>query len=194
MYSKKQIYRVMTVSAGTKTADYFSDILPRGHYEIMATASSAGEARRIFADNPADIVIINAPLPDDFGVNLAIDMADESTSGVMLLVKNELYEQVANKVEEHGILTLPRPNSRQAVLQAVQLLAATRARLKKYEDKAQDLQSRMEDIRLINRAKLLLMERLNMTEQQAHRFVEKSAMDHSIKRREVAEKIISMYD
>ena len=51
----------------------------------------------------------------------------------------------------------------------------------------------MEEIRIVNRAKLLLIEQLKMTEKEAHRYIEKHAMDRCVTRRDIAEKIISIY-
>ena len=51
----------------------------------------------------------------------------------------------------------------------------------------------MEEIRLVNRAKWLLIEELKMTEQEAHRYIEKQAMDRCVTKRVVAEQILSTY-
>lgn len=53
-----------------------------------------------------------------------------------------------------------------------------------------DVEPIVEEIRLINRAKLMLIERRAMTEADAHRFIVKTAMDRCVKKREVAEDII----
>ena len=51
----------------------------------------------------------------------------------------------------------------------------------------------MNEIRLVNRAKWLLISELNMTEANAHRYIEKQAMDRCVSRRQVAEEIIKTY-
>ena len=51
----------------------------------------------------------------------------------------------------------------------------------------------MEEIRLVNRAKWLLIGELNMTEQEAHRYIEKQAMDRCVTKRVIAEQILSTY-
>ena len=51
----------------------------------------------------------------------------------------------------------------------------------------------MEDVRLVNRAKWLLIGELNMTEKEAHRYIEKQAMDRCVTKRAVAEQILSTY-
>ena len=52
----------------------------------------------------------------------------------------------------------------------------------------------MEDLKIINRAKLLLVQQLKMTEAEAHRYIEKQAMDTCRKRRAIAENIIRAYE
>ncbi|MDD7579368.1 MAG: ANTAR domain-containing protein, partial [Treponema sp.] len=96
--------------------------------------------------------------------------------------------------EDSGVLTIARPNSRQAFYGALKLLTAVSAKLAKMEKKNRSLIEKMTDIRTVNRAKWLLIENLNMTENDAHHYIEKQAMDTRLSRREVAEGIIRTYD
>ena len=113
---------------------------------------------------------------------------------VILLVPGESYDQVCYKVEDDGVLTLGKPLSGQALQTAIRLATALRAKLQKLDKKNQALQEKMQDIRTVNRAKWLLMEQLRMTENEAHYYIEKQAMDMRLSRREVAENIIRSYD
>ena len=144
-------------------------------------------------ETSADIVIINAPLRDEFGTQLAQNLADDNLA-VILLVPGESYDQVCYKVEDDGVLTLGKPLSSQALQTAIRLATALRAKLQKLDKKNQALQEKMQDIRTVNRAKWLLMEQLRMTENEAHYYIEKQAMDMRLSRREVAENIIRSYD
>ena len=111
----------------------------------------------------------------------------------MMMVKNDVYEQVSFKVEEYGVLTLPRPCTAQQAFQTMKLLVATQQRLKALEQKTASLEEKMKEIRLVNRAKGLLMENLKFTEQEAHRYIEKAAMDNCKKKAEIAQNIINTY-
>lgn len=193
MATEKRKYRVLVADSGDKIYDYISQSLPRSDYDLILRAGDAGEARRMLLNAPVDIVIINTPLKDDFGTELALDLADGS-AGVLLLVKNELYDQICYKVEDSGVLTLGKPTSRQGFYSAVKLLTAMTARLSKLEKANHTLQEKMADIRVVNRAKWLLIEHHHMKEQDAHYFIEKQAMDTRLSRREVAENIIRSYD
>ncbi len=193
MAAVKRKARVLVAGSGDKVFAFISELLPSSGFEPMIRAGDAGEVRRLLLDSPVDIVIINTPLSDEFGVELALDLAEGAT-GVLLLVKNELYDQVCYKVEDSGVLTLGKPMSRQGFYSAVKLLCAMTARLSKMEKVNRTLQEKMADIRVVNRAKWLLIEHHHMKEQDAHYFIERQAMDTRLSRREVAENIIRTYD
>lgn len=193
MATGKMKYRVLVAGHGDKISDYISEILPSENYEPILRAEDAGQVRRMLLSTPVDIVIINTPLTDEFGVELALDLA-QGSMGVLLMVKNELYDQVCAKVEDYGVLTLGKPMSRQGFYSAVKLLTAMTARLARMEKQQKTLQEKMADIRIVNRAKWLLIEHLHMTEKDAHYYIEKQAMDTRLSRREIAENIIRTYD
>ena len=194
MYRGKDGLSVLIVSASIKAEDYLRDILSGGSFAPVASAKSVSEAKRLQLENQYDIVIINTPLPDDFGIEFAEQLCEDSSVGVLLFVKNELFEQVSCKVEDYGVLTFSRPGSRQSITQAVRLIAATHNRLAAFERKAVKLEAKMKEIRLINRAKWLLIDRFNMSEAEAHKYIEKTAMDNCVKRGEIAENIIRTYE
>lgn len=193
MTTPQPLHRVLVVSSGKQAFDYIADLLPKGEYDPITYVSSAGEAKRLLLTTDYDLLIVNTPLPDEFGTELALDYA-EGTLGVLLLCKSDLYEQVAYRVENCGVLTLPRPVTKQTFYTAIKLLVAMNARLCKLEKQNRSLKEKMADIRVVNRAKWLLIEHLTMTEQDAHYYIEKQAMDTRLSRREVAEGIIRTYD
>ncbi len=185
---------VLIVSGNEKGSDFIAEILPKTGFYPVTTVRSAGEAKRILVQTSFDIVLINTPLPDEFGTEFAIGLSAETYTGILLLVKSELFEQIAYTVEEYGILTVARPVSRQFLYETVKLSAATRRRLERMERRNQSLQEKMNEIRIVNRAKWALIQNLGMDEAQAHRYIEKLAMDTRAARREVAEDIIRTYE
>ena len=194
MYGDKSTVSVLIVSSSKNAEEYLREILSGGQFAPVVTASSVSEAKRKQLENQFDIVIINTPLPDDFGIEFAEELCEDSSVGVMLFVKNELFEQVSCKVEDYGVLTFAKPGTRQTITQAIRLLAATHNRLAAFERKAVKLEAKMKEIRLINRAKWLLIDRFKMTEEEAHKYIEKAAMDNCVKRGEIAENIIRAYE
>jgi response regulator NasT len=104
---------------------------------------------------------------------LAIDICGGSDAAVLLLVKSELYDDVYAKVVEYGVMTLSKPATVQMVSQTLRGLCATRERMRRIEEKHKTVEEKIEELRLVNRAKWLLIECLNMTETDAHRYIEK---------------------
>ena len=186
-------YSVLAVSASLKFVETLRTLLPEGRYGPVTVLHDAAAARRALAENSYDLVLINTPLPDEFGTRLALDAGESSSAGVLLLVKAEHCPDIEAQVSAHGVLTLAKPTSAQLFAQTLRLLCITRERLRGMEKKAVTLQEKMEEIRLVNRAKWLLIEELKMTEQEAHRYIEKQAMDRCVTRRAVAEQILSIY-
>ena len=193
MVFQERTYSVLVVSASAAFDRTVSDLLPRNDFWPVNMVTSCGEARRALLDKEYDIVLINAPLPDDFGMRLAIDVCSTSHAGVLLCVKNALYNDVYSKITPHGVLTLSKPTSLPMITHSLRVLCALRERLRKLEAKQQSVEERMEEIRLVNRAKWLLIQCLNMTEAQSHRYIEKQSMDTRVSKREVAQDIIKTY-
>ena len=193
MVFQERTYSVLIVTASDTFANSVMPLLPMTDYWPVTTVYSVSEARRRVVDTEFDIVLINAPLPDDFGMRLAIDTCNNSNAGVLLLVKSELYDDIYAKVVEYGVMTLSKPTSTQMVSQSLRVLCATRERLRKLEERQVSVDEKIEEIRLVNRAKWLLIECLSMTEADAHRYIEKQSMDLRISKREVAENIIKTY-
>ena len=193
MVFQERTYSVLVVSASAAFDRTVSDLLPRTDFFPVNMVKSCGEARRALLDKEYDIVLINAPLQDDFGMRLAIDVCSTSHAGVLLCVKSALYNDVYSKVTPHGVLTLSKPTSLPMITHSLRVLCALRERLRKLEAKQQSVEERMEEIRLVNRAKWLLIQCLNMTEAQAHRYIEKQSMDTRVSKREVAQDIIKTY-
>lgn len=119
--------------------------------------------------------------------------APEAVPGVLLLVRNDQFDDIYARVVSYGVLTLAKPTGMQMVAQNLRVLCATRERMRQMEAKQATVEERIEEIRLVNRAKWLLIECLGMTEPEAHRYIEKQSMDQRISKREVAESVIRTY-
>ena len=194
MVFQEETYRVLLVSASDRFDQAMRPLLPESQYFPVDRVTSCGQARRALLEAGYDLVIINAPLPDDFGMRLAIDQCLGTGAGVLLCVKSELYTGVSQKVTEYGVLTLAKPSPLGAVRQSLQILCATRARLKRMEARQASVEERMEEIRLVNRAKWLLIEHQGLTEEEAHRLLEKRSMDTRTGKGAVAREIIETYE
>lgn len=193
MSLKERVYSVLVISAKENFNASLQSLLPESKYAPVQIVSSVSLAKRVLLERSFDFVFINTPLPDDFGTRFAIEISGNKGTVILLLVRNEVYEEVCDKVTEYGILTLPKPASKQMVAHTLNFMAGIRERLRKLEKKSLSMEEKMKEIRLINRAKWVLIDELKMSEADAHRYIEKQAMDRRVSRREIAEEIISTY-
>ena len=193
MASGKNIYKVLVAGANDKTFALLQTLLPGSSYDPPLRAGSAGEAKRMALDYAVDIAILNAPMRDEFGAQLALDLARDNV-GVLLLVPGESFDGVRAQVEDEGVMALAKPLTRQTLEMGLHMITALRGKLLQMDRRNRALQEKMTDIRTINRAKWLLIEQLRMTESEAHYYIERQAMDTRLSRREVAENIIRSYD
>ncbi len=193
MSLEERLYSVLVVSAAEKLNIALSDLLPESHYQPVRIVTSVSAGERAWNERSYDFVLINSPLPDDAGIRFAIDAGHTGGAVVLLLIRGEMYDDVRDRVAEHGVFTIAKPLSRSVMTLALDWMASARERLRKLEKKTLSVEEKMEEIRIVNRAKWLLISELKMEEPQAHRYIEKQAMDRCVSKREVAEEIIRIY-
>ena len=190
---KQQAYSTLVVSASETFTSSLTALLTSSRCEPIHVADNIGAASRKLSSREYDFIIINSPLPDDSGIHFAIDSGAAGNAVVLLLVRSELHDEIYDQVYRHGVLTLPKPIVKSTFLTALNWMASLRERLRKSEAKALSVEDKMKEIRLVNRAKWLLIKELHMDEPQAHRYIEKQAMDTCTSKKEVAENLIRMY-
>lgn len=148
--------------------------------------------RSIDAEN-YDIIIISTPLEDEFGLDLAAELHKKTSAALIILTKGELAEEVQSKVKFTGAYVIGRPCTKSALLQAIKFAEVAGESLKRLTEEKNRLERQLEDIKIINKAKACLMEYLKLTEEQAHRQIQKQAMDLRKTQKQVAEDILLMY-
>jgi response regulator NasT len=186
--------RVLVVSSTAKGAESLSSLIREyeGYIDI-ATSTSCSEARRMILDNEYDLVVINAPLADESGEELASMITGQTLSGVIMVVRNEYMETMETIMGASGVLVVAKPIIKQLFFQTLGLARSMRRRLTLLQNENDKLQKKIEEIKRIDRAKWTLIQNLGMDEQQAHRYIEKQAMDLRKSRYDVASAILKTY-
>ena len=191
MTLEERSYSVLLVSAAANLNAGLRELLPGSMRDRLAIVSDIGAAKRITAEQGFDFVIVNSPLPDDPGTRFSIDLCASGETVVLMLLRAEFFVQITETVSEYGVFTLSKPLSRPIMETALYWMASARERLRKTEKKTLSLEEKMAEIRLVNRAKWLLIEREGLDEPAAHRYIEKQAMDRCVTRRAIAEEILN---
>lgn len=159
----------------------------------ISLAVSGADARRILLAQDFDFVLINAPLLDENGQDLAGLAAGRNSGGVLLLLKSDRLSLVQPRLEEQGIIVLPKPLNRAALTEAVALVRIMNRRLRRLRADNLRQRQKLEEVRLVSRAKCLLIANCGFSEEQAHDAIEKTAMNRRITKLQLAEDIIKKY-
>ena len=95
--------RVLLVSSTEKGTAYLCALL-KGYFPAApALAKNGGEARRLTLDGAYDLVVINAPLPDEFGCELARRVSQSTGAGILLVARADMAAEAAQKVCDAGV-------------------------------------------------------------------------------------------
>ena len=156
----------------------------------LVTADGLDEAERKL--DPA-LVVWQCDAPGLPALRQCVRLAEGSEAVFLLLVRPGTYEAVWRFVQAAGICVMSWPAPQEVFRQTLRNLLLLKKSLRAMQEKTDQLQSQLQDMKRIQKAKSLLMNQLGMSEADAHRWIEKAAMDRCVKKREIAETIIRMY-
>lgn len=184
----------LVVAADAQSSGALKGILSRIFGPVRETATMT-QAKQKIAEEGYGVVVINTPLPDEFGVDSAIEISQSSErTSVILLVKADVFEQVQYRTRNTGIFVLSRPLRGQQLIEAGGVVLAAKKKIDDLERENMKLRRRMDELSMVTRAKCLLIEKRQMSEKEAHYFLERRAMDNSLSKKEVAQEIIEQLD
>ena len=186
--------KALIVSAGNNANEYLARHIGELGYTRPTIVASGGEARRRMdtrmLESDFELIVVNSPLPDEFGHELGTDAVEKTDAGVILLAKTGTAEQIADNLQDFGVLVLAKPFTGAQFRQAVQTAASSYKRLAVLRTENAKLLDKIAQLRLVDRAKCYLIEKKGYTETDAHRLIEKRAMDTRMSRGEVAQEIL----
>ena len=183
-------YSVLLVSASEKLNTSVLPLFPGSDFWPVTVVDSLSRARRRLLQQSYDLVVVNAPLPDGMGTDFAMKLCAETDAAVALLIRSELYEEVNAKALPDGVVVVSKPTNSQLLTQVIRGLCAMRERLRSVRQRQSTVEEKMEEIRRMNQAKWLLIEREGLTEQEAHQKILREAMERRVTKLEIAAEII----
>lgn len=193
MNSPLHTVSALLVSASEAQTKRIGALLTRARIVPFEHADSARQALDLLDAGGIDGVLIAEPVTGSSGQELALQLKKRRCMAVLLLAE-PAHAASAALLEQSGVLVLPNDAPEALIVQTIRLLAAVRIQLEQMQHKTEKLEAKVADIRIINRAKLLLVQHLQMTETEAHKYIEKQAMNTSKPRRTIAENIIRTYE
>ena len=184
--------RILAVAATERIQEALTSLLKEKGGDSITPAIGAAAARRLALDEEWDAVIISYPLSDEDGMDLALMITEETDAAVIMIMREELLGIFASRLSENGVLTVAKPILKPILFQTLRLAETIKERLKSKDKEIKKLESRLEEARIVSKAKCIMIEH-GMKENDAHRLIEKTAMDRRITLRESAYLLMKRY-
>ena len=186
--------KVLIISHSPQSVQALSELLTDEENTQISVSENATVARKMVKQNRYDLICINAPLSDETGVELTASVARSTDSCVVIIVPQKSFESISSVLIPHGVLVVSKPINKQSFQHYIKFSECFRERILRFSEDSEKLKNIVEDMKIINRAKCLLISCLNMSEQQAHRYIEKQAMDLRISKYQIAKQVIKTYE
>ncbi len=174
----------------TVAASVAAQIEALGH-AIVGEAASGKEAVELAAQTDPDVVIMDIMMPDGDGIEAARRIAEQSPTPVVFLSGHFDQELLEGVVASGGLAYLLKPATSDQLQAALALARERFAEMEDLRDQASRLEQALEVRKLVSRAKGLLMERHGLTEQEAHRRMQKEASRSNMKLADLARAILA---
>ena len=187
----KSVLRIAVADDEPDMRDYFKKSLPRLGHQVVAVAQTGRElVEQCRATNP-DLVITDIKMPDMDGIDAAIDIYQERPVPIILVSAYSDPELIARAEADHILGYLVKP-IKQADLEPTIALAMRRfEQFEALRQEAADLRQALEDRKVIERAKGILMRRTGSSEQEAYRILQRTSQDRSVPMIEIAKAVLA---
>lgn len=171
-----------------------TNVLEKLQCNDVTIETTCETARKTARNENFDLCIINSPVYNETAETLAIQFVAKGDTQVLFIVKDDVYDFLSTQVEEYGVVTISKPLNKDILYSSLKLMKAMSYKLKNIQTINQKLTTQIEDIKFVDRAKFILISHLNMSETEAHKYIEREAMNTRTTKRLVAEKILKTYD
>ena len=186
--------KALIVSKTEMSVRAISALLENESYSEVVCTLSVADAKERLANDEFDLVIINAPLAEESGVGFSLFCAENTKATIIMAVKDDSAIEVFNIVDKHGVLVISKPVNKHLFHHYLIFTHSFKERMLSVHKQNAELKDKLEEYKVINRAKLLLIQCLSMTEQQAHRYIEKQAMNMRTSKLNIAKQVIRTYE
>ncbi|MDE6780784.1 MAG: ANTAR domain-containing protein [Ruminococcus sp.] len=182
---------VLIISSNKSAGDTLADFMCEAFRCNIRNAETVQQAKDIFdANAPCDLAIIYSPLSDGSGNALAEYIIENTAANCILISKAENAEKFRERAEKIGIITIGRPFNKSFLYQTVKIIEITMNRSYKLYEETVRLERKIDEIRTVDKAKFMLIQYRNMTEEEAHSYLEQYAMNRRRKKVIAASEII----
>lgn len=179
--------KILLLSTGPGAEKLVQALREAGADEVVCASDAAGAREALKAGGFAAVLVAEGT------ASLAAELAASSSAGILALVPESRFSEALPALTKAGVFALSHPAPQVILTEAVRHASALYYRLNGAASENEKLRGKLNEEKLVGRAKLALVEYLNMSEAQAHRYIEKQAMDRRISKAEVARSILANY-
>ena len=176
----------------------------KAQHEIAEVVRSCAEFDVEFACDPCDAIeraknrsldlcVINGDKTGNAKA-AAVKIAKLSEGGVVFLEDANAFETSVAELALNGIVVVPKPLSKMSLVTAIRSVCAANMRLVELKEVNRSLEQKLEDLKFIDRAKIALIKQFGYSEDEAHKYIEKQAMNLRVTKREIAMNILRTYE
>jgi len=168
-----------------------AEMLQEEGYDVVAEAGDGETAVKLAQEHRPDLVILDVKMPVLDGISAAERIAEERVAPVLILTAFSQRELVERAREAGAMAYLVKPFSKSDLVPAVEMAVSRYSEIISLEAEVGDLTERLETRKLVDRAKGILPTSFGMSEPDAFRWIQKTAMDKRVTMRDVAELVIA---
>ena len=186
--------RIIVADDEPDMRDYFRKILPRLGHQVLAAAETGRDLVELCRKGGPDLVITDIKMPDMDGIDAATLLYQERPVPVILVSAYHEPDLIARAEADHILGYLVKPIKQSDLEPAIALATKRFEQFETLRKEAADLRQALEDRKIIERAKGLLMRKVGLDEQEAFRRLQKVAMDSNRRMIEVAHMVLTADD
>ena len=167
-----------------------SEMLTEEGYVVAGEAADGEQAIELARSLHPDLVIMDVKMPKLDGIAAATSIVDERIAPVVMLTAFSQRELIEQARDAGAMAYLVKPFARHELVPAIELAVSRFAEKRALEDEVATLTDRLETRKVVDRAKGLLMTRQKMTEPEAFRWIQRTAMDRRTTMKAVANAVV----
>jgi AmiR/NasT family two-component response regulator len=166
------------------------EMLREEGYDVVGEAGDGEQAVRLATELAPDLVMLDVKMPVLDGISAAEQIAAARIAPVVMLTAFSQRELVERARDAGAMAYLVKPFTQGDLVPAIELAVSRFAEITTLESEVADLAERLETRKRVERAKSLLQQTYSLSETDAFRWLQKSAMDRRLSMREVADVVI----
>src|SRR4051794_23165157 len=168
-----------------------AEMLGEEGYEVVGQAGDGGTAVQLAEELRPDLVILDVKMPVLDGISAAERIAGQRIAPVVMLTAFSQRDLVERARDAGAMAYLVKPFSQSDLVPAIEMAVSRFTELAMLESEVADLTERLETRKAVDRAKNVLQEQLRLSEPEAFRWIQKTAMDLRLSMRQVADGVIA---